>query len=134
MKKDIAIPEVKDVFVAAVYAYNPAFKANEWNVYLINNQHEAIETVLVVSKGKSKTKSTSVLRKKLDVLPAKSYAKLEFIQDEVLALENQFQVSFFQGNQLLDKIFTFKPKQIHEKNLTEVPLLSDKGVLANSVF
>ena len=131
MKKDPTIPKVKDVFVAAVYAYNPSFEANEWNVYLINNQHEAIETVLVVSKGKSKTKSTSVLRKKLDVLPAKSFAKLEFIQDEVLALENQFQVSFFQGNQLFDKIFVFQPKQIQVKNLTEIPLLSDKGVLAS---
>ncbi|GGE40421.1 hypothetical protein [Psychroflexus planctonicus] len=130
MKKDISIPEVKDVFVAAVYAYNPAFKVKEWNVYLINNQQEAIETILVVSKGKSSKKSTSILRKKLDVLPAKSYAKLEFIQEEVLALENQFQVSFFQGNQLLDKTFIFKPKQIQEKNLTEIPLLKDKGVLA----
>jgi hypothetical protein len=130
MKKDILVPTVTNVFLAAVYTYNPAFKANEWNIYLINNQHEAMETVLVVSKGKSGNKSTSVLRKKIEVLPAKSYAKLEFIQDEVLAFENQFQVSFFKGNQLLDKTFLFKPKQIQEKNLIKIPLMPDKGVLA----
>lgn len=130
MKKHLIIPEVTNVFVAAVYSYNPAFKANEWNIYLINNQQEAMETVLIVSKGSHQHQTTSVLRKKIEVLPAKSYAKLEFIQDEVLALENQFQVSFFKGNQLLDKTFLFKPKQIQEKNLTEIPLMPDKGVLA----
>ena len=75
MKKDIAIPEVNHVHIAAVYAYNPDFKTKEWNVYLINNLEDPIEMVLVVSKGKSKTKSTSVLRKRLNLLPAKSYAK-----------------------------------------------------------
>lgn len=130
MKKDIAIPEVKDVFVAAVYVHNSAFKTDEWNIYLINNLPEPIETILVVSKGEGKQQITSVLRKRLDVLPAKSYAKLEFIQDDVLALENIFQISFFLGNQLLDKTFIFKPNQINQKNLESLPLLKEKGVLA----
>jgi hypothetical protein len=130
MKKDILIPEVKEVFVAAALVYNPYFKVKEWNIYLINNLQEPIETVLVVSSGKSKQKATSVLRKKLDLLPAKSFAKLEYIQEDVMALENSFQVSFFIGNQLLDKTFTFKSNQIQEKNLAEIPLLKEKGVLA----
>ena len=131
MKKDIAIPEVKEVYVAAVHVYNPDFKTKEWNVYLINNLEDPIEMILVVSKGKSKTKSTSVLRKRLDILPGKSYAKLEFIQEDVLALENQFQVSYFKSSKLYNKDFIFKAKQIREENLTNIPLLKNQGVLAS---
>jgi hypothetical protein len=47
-----------------------------------------------------------------------------------LALENQFQVSYFKSSKLYNKDFIFKAKQIREENLTNIPLLKDQGVLA----
>ena len=51
MRKDIEIPEVKEVYVAAVLEFNQDFKTHDWNIYLINNGLEAIETVLIVAQG-----------------------------------------------------------------------------------
>ncbi|MGA8853536.1 MAG: hypothetical protein WB492_05090, partial [Christiangramia sp.] len=79
MKKDIEIPEVKDVHVAAVKVFNEEFEAYEWNVYLINNTNAALEMVLIVSKGFDKKRETSLMRHKVEVLPAKNFAKIEYL-------------------------------------------------------
>jgi hypothetical protein len=133
MKKDIDkhIPEVEHVYVAAAFEYNSIFKIEEWTVYLINNNSEAIETVLVVSKGESKTKMTSVLRKKLEVLPAKSFAKLEFLHDNVLAVDNIFQVTYFLDGKLMHKDFRFPKHSLKSKDIEDLPLLNSKGIVAN---
>lgn len=130
MKKDINIPEVENVYVAAVKVYNESFKVDEWNAYLINNRDEAIEMVLIVSKGYDNKKETSVIRHKLEKLPSKSFAKIEFIQEEVLALNNQFQVTFFAGGKMFEKKFLFRKNSVNEKALREIPIIPNKGVLA----
>ena len=76
MKKDIQIPEVKNVHVAIVYEYNEIYKTNDWNVYVINNKNTDLEMMVIVSQGFSETKTTSLLRKKLNKLPANSFAKI----------------------------------------------------------
>ena len=63
MKKDIQIPEVKNVHVAIVYEYNEIYKTNDWNVYVINNKNTDLEMMVIVSQGFSETKTTSLLRK-----------------------------------------------------------------------
>jgi glucan biosynthesis protein len=130
VKKDINIPEVENVYVAAVKVYNESFKVDEWNAYLINNRDEAIEMVLIVSKGYDNKKETSVIRHKLEKLPSKSFAKIEFIQEEVLALNNQFQVTFFAGGKMFEKKFLFRKNSVNEKALREIPIIPNKGVLA----
>lgn len=131
MKKDIHIPKVIEVFVAAVYVFNESFKTYEWNVYLINNQSIPLETVLVVSKGAKKGTSTSVLRKQIKVLPAKSFVKLEYLHEDLRSIENRFLVSFFQGNQLFDKTFCFPAGSIKESDCVQLPQVPEKGILAN---
>ena len=86
--------------------------------------------VVVVSQGFSETKKTSLLRKKLAVLPANSFAKVEFIQPDLFLLNNRFQVTFFQGNTLYEKTFTFKANTIKESALRMIKTLNKKGVLA----
>ncbi|SDG78706.1 hypothetical protein [Psychroflexus sediminis] len=132
MKKDIDkhIPEVKHVYVVAAFEYNSAFKTEEWTIYLVNDHSEAIETVLVVSKGESKTKTTSVLRKKLEVLPAKSYAKLEFLHEDVLEVDNIFQVTFFLDGKLMHKDFKFPKHSLISSDIKPLPLLSSEGIIA----
>ncbi|GGW98793.1 hypothetical protein [Salegentibacter mishustinae] len=130
MKKDIDIPEVENVYVAAVKVYNESFKVEEWNAYLINDRDEAIEMALIVSKGYDNKKETSVIRHKLEKLPSKSFAKIEFIQEEVLALNNQFQVTFFADGKMFEKKYLFRKNSVNEKALREIPIIPNKGVLA----
>ena len=130
MKKDINIPKVEKVYVAAVKVYNEAFKIDEWNAYLINDKDEAIEMALIVSKGFDKNKETSTIRHKLEKLPPKSFAKIEFIQEEVLALNNQFQVTFFAEGKMYEKKYVFRKNSVNEKALREIPIIPNKGILA----
>jgi len=130
VRKDIDIPEVNNVYVAAVKVYNESFKVDEWTAYLINDSDETIEMALIVSKGYNKEKETSTIRHKLEKLHSKSFAKIEFIQEEVLALNNQFQVTFFAEGKMYEKNYLFRKNSINEKALREIPIIPNKGVLA----
>lgn len=130
MKKDIKIPKVTDVEIAVVFEYNDIYKTHDWNVYIINKKEVDLEMVVIVSQGFSETKSTSLLRKKINKLPANSFAKVELIQPELFTLNNQFQVTFFEGNVLYDKTFVFKENSIKEGTLRMIPELQKRGVLA----
>lgn len=130
MKKDIEIPEVTNVEMAVVYEYNDLYKTDDWNVYIINNKNVAIEMVVIVTQGFSDTKMTSLFRKKIDVLPANSYAKIELIQPELFKLNNRFQVTFFEGNTLFEKTYIFKENTIKEGALRTIPELKKRGILA----
>ena len=130
MKKDIKIPEVKDVHVAAVKVLNEEFETYEWNVYLINNTNEPLEMVLIVSKGFDKKRETSLMRHKIEVLPSKNFAKIEYLQDDVLKLNNEFKVTYFANNKMMEKTFLFKPNTIKETVGAEIPIIPEKGILA----
>ena len=130
MKKDIQIPEVSGVQIAAVLEYNDIYKTDDWNVYIVNEKSTDLEMVVIVSKGFDEKDQTSVMRKKLDVLPANSFAKIELIQPELFKLNNQFQVSFFSDNKLFDKTYIFLKNTIKEGNLRMVSSLNRRGVLA----
>ena len=129
MKKDIQIPKVENVYIAVVYEYNDIYKTNDWNAYIINNKEVDLDLVLIVTSGYSDEKITSTFRKKLDTLPKKSYAKIELMQEALFALNNTFKVSFFEGNQMFDKIYLFKKNTINLKALQPIPLMNAKGVL-----
>ncbi len=131
MKKDILIPEVTDVFMAIVKEYNEDFNCDDWNAYIINNKSVDIEMCLIVSKGNEETTQlkTSVLRKKIEKLPSHSFAKVEYINPAVLRFNNIFEVTFFEGNKMFDKIFTFKKGTVKEGTLRMIPLLKKEGVL-----
>ena len=130
MKKDLQIPLVSGIEIAVVYEYNELYKTNDWNVYVINNNNVDIEMIVIVSQGFSETKKSTLLRKKLDNLPANSFAKIEFVQPELFVLNNRFQVSFFEKNQLKDKTFLFKQNTIKEGNLRMIPEIKKRGILA----
>ena len=131
MKADIQIPEVTDVFMAIVKEYNQVFQCEDWNAYIINNKDVNLEMVLVVSKGYDENQliETSLLRHKIEKLPAKSFAKVELMQEDVLKLSNFFNVTFFEGNAMFDKKYLFEKGTIKEASLRMIPLLNKKGVL-----
>ena len=133
MKKDITIPEVKNVFVAAVQEWSDDFMEKVWNVYLINDSDFQLDAVMVVSKAfgtlDGEMKKTSLLRHAYVEIPPVSLVKIEMVEKSVLALNNEFMVTFFIGNTLFDRKFFFKANFINEKNVEEVPVLFVDGVI-----
>lgn len=129
MKKDIKIPEVKDVYIAVVREEHPEYKTQDWNAYIINNNDADLETVLIVSQGYNDKKMTPPMRHTLTLLPARSYAKIEYLQEGVLELNNTFKITFFEGNTMFDKTYLFRKNTINEKALQTVPIMQLKGVL-----
>ena len=129
MKKDIEIPKVEGVCVAIVNEYNDIYKTQDWNAYIINEKDVDLEMVIIVTDGYSEDKITSKFRKKIDVLPKKSYAKIELMQEDLFALNNQFKVTFFEGNTMFDKTYLFRKNTINLKALQSIPLMEVKGVL-----
>jgi len=130
LKKDIQIPEVTGVEMAMVYEYNDIYKTDDWNVYFINNKSVPLEMLVIVSQGFSETKTTSLLRKQLAILPANSFAKIEYIQPELFKLNNRFQVTFFEGNTLYEKTFLFEENTVKESALQVINEIKKRGVLA----
>jgi hypothetical protein len=129
MKKDISSPKGEHVYVAVVHEYNDVYKTNDWNAYLINEKNVELDTVLIASRGFKDDQVTSTMRHKLEKLPAKSIAKIELMQDDVLQLNNEFKVTFFEGNKMFDKTYLFRKNTINEKALQPIPLMEVKGIL-----
>lgn len=130
MRKDIKIPKVKDVYVAAVREYNKDFRTHDWNMYIINDGNEPLETILIVSEGRDDKNITSRMRHSLKLLPPKSYAKIEFLEDSVLPLNNYFNITYFMGDTLYDKQFKLPANSALEDNAVQLPVMDARGVLA----
>lgn len=133
MKKDIEIPQVENVFLAAVQEWSDDFMEKVWYVYLINDSDYDLDSVMVVSKAfgtlDGEMKKTSLLRHAFMQVPAVSVVKIEMIEQSVLRLNNEFMVTYFIGSTLYDKKFTFKAQSITPDYVEEVPILFVDGVI-----
>lgn len=136
MKKDIEIPSVEGVSVAVVKELNEEKTHEVYNVYILNLKEVEITNVMVSSKGygiNSLTEeriNTSVLRHFLGTIGAKSVAKIEPIVEEVFGINNEYWVSFFDGDRMFDKKYIFLAETIIESNMIAVPLMEDvRGVI-----
>lgn len=130
MRKDIEIPQAKNVHIVAVKEWDKDFTGQQWNVYLVNDRADEIATVLVMSRGKSEDRKTSTLRHSLGNIEPKTAAKVEFIPSEVLGFTNEYMVTFFAENKLFERNFIFKPNSISEENIIKLPVLESDGILA----
>jgi hypothetical protein len=130
MRKDIDIPEVKDVYVAAVLEFNKEYNTYDWNVYIINAGSVGIESVLIVAQGYDEIDMTSPMRKSIKVVPAKGYAKIEFIEESVFKLDNFFSITYFINDAMYDKRFELPRYSIVEDNAIDLPVMLKKGILA----
>ena len=129
MKEDIKIPEVKNVLMAVSQEYNEAFKSNDHYAYLINKKDVDLEMVLIVSKGIDGDKQTSLMRHKIERLPAQSFAKVELMLSDLLELNNHFKVTFFEGNGMFEKEFILKKNTLKDGALRHIEILNKKGIL-----
>ena len=133
MKKDFNPSKVENISVAIVKEKN---ELNEdiWNVYLINQKTATIENVLVSSKGyltdiKGVETKTSLLRHAIGNIDSNDYALIEPIIPAVFALHNEYWVSFFCNNEMLDKKYIFLAETIKEENFITIPILNKPGVM-----
>lgn len=133
MKKDIIIPEVENVFLAAVQEWSDDFMEKVWYIYLVNDSDFNLDSVMVVSKAfgtiDGEMKKTSLLRHAFMEVPAVTFVKVEMVEKSVLALNNEFMVTFFIGNTLYDRKYTFRANSITPDYVEEVPLLFVDGVI-----
>ncbi len=130
MKKDIEIPIAKDVYVAIVHEWNEEFLSKDWNAYILNDRTTSIEMVIIVSKGFKGDKKTSIMRHAIGVVKSKSFEKIEVVQEDVLAFNNEFFVTYYADNKLYEKRFIFESGSVIVDNLTPIPMIEKEGVLA----
>lgn len=131
MKKDIDFGTVEGVYVAI--AREVLEDTTTWKVYIINDNDYDIENCIINSKGYGKKgdeiQETSTLRHFVENLPARGYAPVETIQQEVFHLNNEFWVSFYVDGSIKDKKFIFVPDSIVEENIQLIPQINLEGVL-----
>jgi hypothetical protein len=131
MKSDIKIPEVENVFLAAIHEWSDDFMEKIWNVYLVNDSDFNLESVMVVSQASGtldgEMKKTSLLRHAFVEIPAVSTVKVEMIEKSVVQLNNEFMVTYFIGNTLYDKKFIFRKHFDENMEIEEVPILFVDG-------
>ena len=130
MKKDIEIPIAKDVQVAIIREWNEEFLSKDWNAYIINNRADQIEMVMVVSKGFDEERQTTTMRHSMGTILPSDFKKIELLQEEVLALDNEFFVTFFAEGKLFEKRFLFQKNTVSEKNLSTIPIIEKDGISA----
>lgn len=132
MRKDIEIPEVKDIAVAVV-SEESIWKKDDWYVYMVNMGSAVLKNILVVSRGYGEINnekiSTSTLRQHFDELGPKEFLKIEPIMEEVFGVTNEYWISFYIGDKIFDKQYIFLPETIKKEHFTKVPLINKPGVM-----
>lgn len=133
MRKDIVIPQINNVFLAAVQEWSDDFMEKVWYVYLINDSDFKLDSVMIVSKAfgtiDGEMKKTSLLRHAFIEIPAVNYVKVEMIEKSLLSLHNEFMLTFFIEDKLYDGKFIFKANTITPDYVEEVPLLFVDGII-----
>src|ERR1700744_1961525 len=132
MLKHLPENEVKDIAVAvALEGENPESKT--WYVYIINLKKEAIENVLITSKGYGEKDGeqvkTSILRHMIPLIGSKAFKLIEPIDEQTFGLNNEYWVSYYIGSQIYDKKFIFLPESIVESNFIRLPVINKPGVM-----
>lgn len=132
MKKDIEIPEVKDVYIAAIKEKSGSDEA--WYVHIINDKNSNLDQIIINSRGyviegNKKVWVSSSMRHQIAELAPKTAQKVELISPEVFEIYNEYWLTFFESGKLYDRKFTFGPHTIDDNFLDPLPVLDNKGIL-----
>ena len=132
MKKDINIPEVKNVTFAIIRKKN---EVNEfiWEVHLINYNDAPLKNILIMSKGYGEANGdkveTSTLRHFFDEVAPNNTLMIEPIDPKLFALNNEYGLTYYMNNEMFYKKFTFTPAAMDEIHFTKIDMLDAEGVL-----
>ena len=138
MKKDILIRPVVGVSVAVTpdeQAATATAEAPGWQVFLVNDNDQPLQNVIVSSNGygtdaQGEAIRTSTLRHALPEVPPHAAAPIEALDSALFHLHNQYWVSYYIDGQVFDKKFVFVPDSIGFEQLKPINLLIPQGILA----
>ena len=134
MKADIEIPKVENVHIVAIQDFSDDFQENCWYAYLLNATNETLEMAMIVSRAygliDGENRNTMQLRHAFATLAPKTAVKVEFLENNLLQLNNEFSLSYFIGNKMYDKKFIFKTNSINVNAQTDLPAINKRGVIA----
>ena len=132
MLKDIKEESLDGIGIAVVHELGDALEM-VWNVYAINYTQHLLEGVLVSSKGygliEGEEIKTTTLRHFLNIIEPLSYAKIEPIQPEVFALNNEYWMSYYVDGKIYERKYIFENSSIDLDKLEQVSLLNKQGCL-----
>ena len=119
----------------AIQEFSDDFQENCWYAYLLNATNETLEMAMVVSRAygliDGEQRNTMSLRHAFAVVEPESAVRIEFLENNLLQLNNEFMLSYFIGNKMFDKKFIFKTNSINEKGQSDLPVVNRRGVLGN---
>ncbi len=132
MKKDLPDNHVEDVAIAVVLEEDK-IESRSWKVYLLNLKNQALENVLISSKGygsiNGETVKTTTFRHYIgDVAPQK-YTAIELIDEKLFAINNEFWLSYYINGTIYDKKFIFLTESVTESNFIRIPIINKPGVM-----
>jgi hypothetical protein len=133
MKKDIPDLKVEDLAIV-IAPRDENVEEDLWDTYIINLKDEAIQNVMVVSRGygeddKGEKRATSTLRHFFEEISALGMHQIEPIHTELFWMSHEFWVSFSYGGHLYDKKYVFVTGSIDKINFTMIPFLDRRGVM-----
>jgi len=133
MKKDIEIPESKNVFLAVINEWNDDFQENTWYAYLVNENKDPLEMAIVVSRAfgtiNNEERKTGMFRHVFADVPANGAIKVELLENNVLQLDNEFVVTYYLNGVLFDKKFLFRKNTININATSDILSIDRKGVV-----
>lgn len=134
MKADIVIPKVENVHIVAIQEWSDDFQENCWYAYLLNATKEPLEIAMIVSRAygliDGEMRNTMSLRHAFAKVEPESAVRIEFLENNLLQLNNEFMLSYFIGNKMFDKKFIFTTNSINEKGQSDLPVIKKRGVMA----
>lgn len=132
MKKDIVIPEVKDVFMAAVYEWNEEFVGYAWYAYLINRGDCPLEAIMIISEAEGvidgEARKSSLFRHAFPLLGPGETLKVELLDEQLFPLNNRFMLTYFSQGILYDKTYVFPADSIATAQLIELDINAHRGI------
>ncbi|MBI5916905.1 MAG: hypothetical protein HY842_16140 [Bacteroidetes bacterium] len=134
MKKDIPEYKVEELAIAILPRTEDGVQDHEmWDVYLLNLKGDAIENVLVNSRGYGEVDGeqmkTTILRHFFNEIGPKQALLVEPIQTKLFDIANEYWVSFTYDGYMYDKKYVFVRGSISEDNFTTIPVLLRRGVM-----
>jgi hypothetical protein len=131
MKKDILLLPMEDVSVVA----KPLTDDFQWQVLLINHSEKTLKNIMVASTGSGlineSVTQTSTLRHSYEELLPGQNQLIERIDPSVFGLENEYWVSCWVNDQLLDKRFVFEADSIDSNYIQKVAFFSEEVIVAS---
>src|ERR1700748_2438749 len=113
MLQDLPENNVTDIAVAVALEGENA-ESKTWYVYIINLKKEAIENVLITSKGYGEKDGeqvkTSILRHMIPLVESRGFALIEPIDEATFGLSNEYWLSYYINGNIYDKKFIFLPE------------------------